>query len=84
MQLPDGNVEGTKGTIMKNQEPTKPVVEGEGSYTGTRRYNERLREHLRSGNTDKEAREAREALEGAEGAELEEAERRAKKGPQEH
>lgn len=56
-------------------------VEGEGSYTGTRRYNENLEKHIQKGNVEQEAREAKRALEGDEGDQLREAERRAKQGP---
>lgn len=56
-------------------------VEGEGSYTGTRRYNEHLKKHVETQNTEELAEKARRALEGDEKEELEEAERRAKRGP---
>jgi len=58
-----------------------PRVEGEGSYTGTRRYNESLAKHLETHDVAKEAEEARAALEGEERKELEEAERQGKQGP---
>ena len=69
---------------MANQEQTaKPSgnVEGEGSYTGTQRYNERLKKHMQSADTEAEAEAAKRALQGEERGELEEAERRAKRGP---
>lgn len=53
-------------------------VEGEGSYTATRRYNEHVKEHLQTANVESEAKAAREALEGEEREELEEAEARGK------
>jgi hypothetical protein len=56
-------------------------VEGEGSYTGTQRYNERLKKHIESEDTEALGEEAKRALEGDERAELEDAERRAKRGP---
>lgn len=56
-------------------------VEGEGSYTGTRRYNEHLKKHLETHDIDAEAREAREALDGDEREELRAAEARGKAGP---
>ena len=63
-------------------EPAKSnTVEGEGSYTGTRRYNEHLKKHIQTHNTEELAEAARKALEGDEKEELEEAERRAKRGP---
>lgn len=54
-------------------------VEGEGSYTATHRYNEGLKEHLRTHDVESEAEEAREALEGDERTELEQAEQRGKR-----
>jgi hypothetical protein len=56
-------------------------VEGEGSYTGTQRYNERLKKHIQSEDTEALGEQAKRALEGDERAELEDAERRAKRGP---
>ena len=57
------------------------AVEGEGSYTGTRRYNERLKKHIENADTEELGEQAKRALEGDERAELEEAEQRAKRGP---
>lgn len=56
-------------------------VEGEGSYTGTRQYNEHLAKHLQTHDVEAEAEAAREALEGDEREELEAAEARGKAGP---
>lgn len=76
--------------MKKNESGGKPAegtqvksngVEGEGSYTATRRYNEHLKKHLETQDTETLAEEARKALEGDEKAELEDAERRAKRGP---
>lgn len=61
--------------------PAKPSVEGEGSYTGTRRYNEHVKKHVETQNTEELAERAKRALEGDERAELEEAEERGKRGP---
>jgi hypothetical protein len=73
------------GGGKQEQTQTTPVagegVEGEGSYTGTRRYNEHLKQHIETHNTEELAEQARKALEGDEKAELEDAERRAKRGP---
>lgn len=55
-------------------------LEGEGSYTATRRYNADLRRAVAKGDTEKLADEARKALEGPEGAELKRAEAAAKRG----
>lgn len=73
--------------MTKQNQPSKTAessgqhVEGEGSYTGTRRYGEHLKKHVETQNTEELAEKARQALEGDERAELEEAERRAKRGP---
>ena len=56
-------------------------LEGEGSYTATRGYNSKLRQHSREQNVEKLADEARRALEGPERAELESAAEAARKGP---
>lgn len=58
----------------------QPGVEGEGSYTATRRYNEGVQEHLATHDVEAEAEEALEALEGEEREELEAAEERGKRG----
>jgi hypothetical protein len=55
-------------------------VEGEGSYTAARRYNEGLREHIQKHDVESEAEEALEAVEGEERAELEAAEEQGKRG----
>jgi hypothetical protein len=75
---------GRAATKSSGAQPLKPApsgVEGEGSYTATRRYNEHLGKHLESHDVQREAKEAREALEGEEREELEAAERRGKQGP---
>lgn len=62
--------------------PSKPGnVEGEGNYTGTRRYNEHVKKHAQTADTEELGEQAKRALEGDERAELEEAEQRAKRGP---
>jgi hemerythrin-like domain-containing protein len=69
---------------MKNHErknDKQGTVEGEGSYTGARRYNERLEQHIANNDPEKLAEEAKRALQGDEREVLEEAERRAKRGP---
>jgi hypothetical protein len=71
----------TKNPAAQPLKPAPSGVEGEGSYTATRRYNEHLANHLESHDVEREAEEAREALEGDEREELEAAERRAKQGP---
>lgn len=61
--------------------PQGGKVEGEGSYTSTRRYNEHLKRTIETKDTEELGEQARQALEGDEREELEEAERRAKRGP---
>jgi hypothetical protein len=56
-------------------------VEGEGSYTSARRYNDRLQKHIEDEDVEAQAEAAKKALEGDERKELEDAERRAKRGP---
>jgi hypothetical protein len=56
-------------------------LEGEGSSTGTRGYNAKLKQHAREQDVDKLADDARRALEGPEGPELERANQAARKGP---
>jgi hypothetical protein len=71
----------TKQNQSGGKQEQSTQVEGEGSYTGTRRYNEHLKQHIETQNTEELAEQARKALEGDEKAELEEAERRGKRGP---
>jgi hypothetical protein len=68
-------------TENKPESPTPAKVEGEGSYTATHRYNEKLKKQLESVDVEALAEQARKALEGEEGDELREAEQRAKQGP---
>ena len=57
------------------------AVEGEGSYSATRRYNKHLGDAIESGELDAGAEAARRALNTPEGAELERAAKQAKRGP---
>ncbi len=63
-----------------SKKPTQPL-EGEGSYTATRRYNEHLGDAIDSGDIEAAADAARRAMEGPERAELERAARQGKAGP---
>jgi hypothetical protein len=58
--------------------PSSEPLEGEGSYTATRKYNADLEKALREGKSPELAEKARQALEGPEGKSLEEAERKGK------
>ena len=55
-------------------------LEGEGSYSGTKTYNEATAKFLKKGKVDEAAREARRALESKEGAELKAAEAKGRAG----
>ena len=64
----------------ESQESEQPL-EGEGSYSATRRYNKHLGDAVASGDLESGAEEAHRAIEGAEGEELTRAAEEAKKGP---
>lgn len=68
---------------MKKDEATKSEqpLEGEGSYSATRKYNKHLGDAIEGGDLEAGADAARRALEGAEGEELERAAQQAKQGP---
>jgi hypothetical protein len=55
-------------------------IEGEGSYSGTKAYNEATEKFLKKGKVDKAAREAQRALDSKEAAELKAAEARGRTG----
>jgi hypothetical protein len=55
-------------------------VEGEGSYSGTRDYNERTADFIRKGKVDKAAQEASRAMDSGEAADLKAAEEKGKAG----
>jgi len=68
---------------MKKDESknSEQAVEGEGSYSATRRYNKHLGEAIESGELDQGAEAARRAVEGPEGEQLARAAEQAKRGP---
>jgi hypothetical protein len=73
-----------KGLCMTENKPKGPApasIEGEGSYTATHRYNEKLKRQIDNVDVEELAEQARKALEGKEGDDLRDAERRAKQGP---
>jgi len=65
---------------MAGKQKKDSKVEGEGSYSGTRAYNEATVKFLKKGKVDEAARDAKRALEGKEGAELKAAEAKGKAG----
>lgn len=58
----------------------KDGVEGEGSYSGTRDYNERTADFIKKGKVDKAAQDARQAVDSGEAADLKAAEEKGKAG----
>ncbi len=58
----------------------KSRVEGEGSYSGTRDYNQRTEKFIKDGKVDKAAKEAERAMDSPEAAELAKAEAKGKQG----
>lgn len=69
-----------EGMIAPDSDDDLSQVEGEGSYTATRRYDEGVERSIADGKTDELARKAAAALDGPEGDELRKAEQAAKQG----
>lgn len=65
---------------MADKQNKDSKIEGEGSYSGTRAYNEATAKFLKKGKVDEAAQEAKRALESKEGAELKAAEAKGKAG----
>lgn len=65
---------------MDDSKKAKGGVEGEGSYSGTRDYNERTADFIKKGKVDKAARDARQAIDSGEAADLKAAEEKGKAG----
>lgn len=76
--LPGERAEG-EGMIAPDPEADSKV-EGEGSYTATRAYDEGVERTVASGQTEELGKKAAAALDGPEGAELRKAEQVAKQG----
>lgn len=64
----------------KKQMPGSSKIEGEGSYEATRRYNQDVRDFVKSGEVEEKARDAKNAVEGTEGDALKDAEQQGKSG----
>ena len=62
----------------------KDGVEGEGSYSGTRDYNERTADFIKKGKVDKAAQDAKQALDSGEAESLKAAEEKGKAGDPRH
>jgi hypothetical protein len=65
---------------MQDTDKKKDGVEGEGSYSGTRDYNERTADFIKKGKVDKAAQEAKRAVDSGEAADLKRAEEKGKAG----
>ncbi|MCW5734532.1 MAG: hypothetical protein KIS73_10415 [Enhydrobacter sp.] len=59
---------------------SKDGVEGEGSYSATRDYNERTAEFIKKGKVDQAAQDAKQAMDSSEAADLKVAEEKGKAG----
>ena len=77
--LPGERAEG-EGMIAPDPEADPTQLEGEGSYTATRRYDEGVERSVAEGKTEELASKAAAALDGPEGDELRKAEQAAKHG----
>jgi hypothetical protein len=62
----------------------KDAIEGEGSYTGTRAYNEATAKFIQKGKVAAAAKEAKRAVDSPEGEELRAAEEKGKAGDPPH
>jgi len=65
-------------TVRKSEKKSR--MEGEGSYSGTRAYNEATEKFIKAGKVQRAAEEAERALDSPEGKELRRAERKGKAG----
>jgi hypothetical protein len=65
---------------MDDKQKKDSKIEGEGSYSGTRAYNEATAKFLKKGKVDEAAQEAKRALDSKEGADLKAAEAKGKAG----
>ena len=64
----------------RGSDPASSAVEGEGSSSGARKYDEEARDFAKSGAVEESARTAKDAIDGPQRGELEEAERTGKSG----
>ena len=58
----------------------KSRVEGEGSYSGTKDYNDRTEKFIKDGKVDKAAKDAVKSMDSPEAAQLKQAEEKGKAG----
>ena len=62
----------------------KGRVEGEGSYSGTKDYNDRTEKFIKDGKVDKAAKDAVKSMDSPEAAQLKQAEEKGKAGDPRH
>jgi hypothetical protein len=74
----------TQERSMDDKHKKDSKIEGEGSYSGTRAYNEATAKFLKKGKVAAVAKEAERALESKEGEELKAAEAKGKAGDPRH
>jgi len=65
---------------MEDKAKKDDRIEGEGSYSGTKAYNDATEKFVKSGKVDEAAKEARRALDSKEAAELKAAEAKGRTG----
>jgi hypothetical protein len=65
---------------MQDKAKSKDGVEGEGSYRGSKAYDEATARFIKDGKVDKAARDAKQAMESGEAADLKAAEAQGKAG----
>ena len=64
----------------ENTANDKSRVEGEGSYSGTKDYNDRTEKFIKDGKVDKAAKDAVKSMDSPEAAQLKQAEEKGKAG----
>jgi hypothetical protein len=69
---------------MQDKAKSKDGVEGEGSYSGTKAYDEATARFIKGGKVDKAAQDAKQAMESGEAADLKAAEAKGKAGDPRH
>jgi hypothetical protein len=69
---------------MQDKAKSKDRVEGEGSYSGTKAYDEATARFIKDGKVDKAAQDAKQAMESGEAADLKAAEAKGKAGDPRH
>ena len=65
---------------MTDKSKPGPQVEGEGSYSGAKAYNDSTADFVKKGKVDKAAQDAKKAVDSSEGEDLEAAEAKGRAG----